>query len=51
MIKKDNIRISVVMPRKVYERLVKEAEYEDRSISSMAAKILKLYLKVTPEEE
>lgn len=45
MIKKDNIRITVVLPKTIHEKLVKLAEYEDRSISNMAAKIIKQYFE------
>lgn len=41
MIKKENIRIASIIPRKVYKKLVEEAEYEDRSLSNMVCKILK----------
>ncbi|WP_198039473.1 hypothetical protein [Clostridium kluyveri] len=41
MIKKENIRIAAIIPRKVYKKLIKEAEYEDRSLSNMVCKILK----------
>jgi hypothetical protein len=50
MIKKENTMIASVIPKKVYEMLVKEAEYEDRSISNMVCKIIKDHYKVKDEE-
>ncbi|MCD3202842.1 ribbon-helix-helix domain-containing protein [Clostridium botulinum] len=41
MIKNDNKKFSVILPKKIYELLIKEAEYEDRSVSNMAAQIIK----------
>lgn len=44
MIDKDkNVRINVTIPKEMHEKLKKEAEYEGRSISNMAAAIIKLY--------
>ncbi|NFE93726.1 ribbon-helix-helix domain-containing protein [Clostridium botulinum] len=50
MIKKENRRITSIIPKKVYEKLEKEAEYEDRSISKMVAKIIKDYYKIKDYE-
>ncbi|MCD3234279.1 hypothetical protein IRP63_16100 [Clostridium phage CWou-2020a] len=41
MIKDKNKKFSVILPKEFYEMLVEEAEYEDRSISKMAAQIIK----------
>lgn len=46
MIKKENIKISSIIPRTVYKKLVKEARYEDRSVSNMVCKILKERYKI-----
>ncbi|MBN1042346.1 UNVERIFIED_ORG: hypothetical protein B2H98_05130 [Clostridium botulinum] len=50
MIKNENTRITSVIPKKVYEKLAKEAEYEDRSISKMVAKILKDHYKIKSDD-
>lgn len=50
MIKKENTRITSVIPKEVYKELVAEAEYEDRSISNMVAKILKERYNIKTEE-
>ncbi|MEY8001636.1 hypothetical protein AB8U03_15810 [Clostridium sp. Mt-5] len=41
MIKKENVMVTTVIPKKVYKMIVKEAEYEDRSVSGMIRKIIK----------
>ena len=41
MIKDKNKKFSVILPKEIYEMLVEEAEYEDRSVSKMAAQIIK----------
>lgn len=51
MIKKENIKISSIIPRVVYKKLVEEAEYEDRSISNMVCKILKERYKIRDSDE
>lgn len=51
MIKKENIKISSIIPRIVYKKLVEEAEYEDRSISNMVCKILKERYKIRDSDE
>lgn len=43
MIKKENTRIYVTISKKIHKKLKDEAEYEGRSISNMAATIIKNY--------
>lgn len=40
MIKKESTRINVTISKKVHELLKKESEYEGRSVSNMAYKII-----------
>ena len=51
MIKKENIKISSIIPRKVYKKLIEEAAYEDRSISNMVCKILKERYKIRDSDD
>lgn len=50
MIKKENTMVTSVIPKKIYEMLAKEAEYEDRSISNMICKIIKDHYKIKDKE-
>ncbi|AND83526.1 hypothetical protein CTDIVETGP_1410 [Clostridium tyrobutyricum DIVETGP] len=50
MIKKENIMIASIIPKKVYAMLVKEAEYEDRSVSGMIRKIIKDHYNIRDDE-
>mgnify|MGYP000936399200 CR=1 FL=1 len=50
MIKNDNIKISTIIPKKVYDMLLDEAEYEDRSVSGMVRKIIKDHYNIKDEE-
>ncbi|WP_080370760.1 ribbon-helix-helix domain-containing protein [Clostridium botulinum] len=45
MIKKENTRIQVTIPKTIHEKLKDLAEYEGRTVSNMAAKILLDYFK------
>lgn len=45
LIKKENTRIYVTISKKLHNKLKDEAEYEGRSISNMAATIIKKYYK------
>ncbi|RXI57268.1 hypothetical protein DP122_00360 [Clostridium tetani] len=45
MIKKENTRIYVTISKKLHSKLKNEAEYEGRSVSNMAATIIKKYYK------
>lgn len=44
-VKETNTRISVTIPKDIYNELLELAEYEDRSLSNLILMILKLYLK------
>lgn len=44
-VKETNTRISVTVPKDMYNELLELAEYEDRSLSNFILMILKLYLK------
>lgn len=45
VIKKENTRITITLPRSVHEQLKDEAEYEGRTTSGMAAYIINLHYK------
>ncbi|WP_043920882.1 ribbon-helix-helix domain-containing protein [Clostridium botulinum] len=45
MIKKENTRIQVTIPKKIKQQLKDLAEYEGRTVSNMASKILLDYFK------
>lgn len=51
MIKNENKRFSVTVPKELYEKLSKDAEYEDRSVSNLAARILKQYYNMKLEDD
>ena len=42
---KDKTRVSVTLSKEQYEKLVKEAEKQSRSISNLASVIINEYLK------
>lgn len=50
MIKEENTMISVIIPKVLKEKLIKEAEYEDRSLSNLVAKILREHCEIKNEE-
>lgn len=50
VIKNENTRITVTVPKNLYKMLKEDAEYEDRSISNLALKILKDYYKLKNED-
>lgn len=50
MIKEENTRISVTVPKELHEKLLEEAEYEDRSVSNLVLKIIKDYYKIKTED-
>lgn len=50
MIKNENTRITFTLPKKIYKRLEKEADYEDRSVSNLVLKIIKEHYKIKDEE-
>lgn len=45
LIKKENTRIQITIPKKIHQALKDLAEYEGRTISNMAAKIILDYFK------
>lgn len=45
LIKKENTRIQITIPKKIQEKLKDLAEYEGRTVSNMAAKIILDYFK------
>lgn len=51
MIKNENTRISVTLPRELHEKLLNEAEYEGRSVSNLVLKIIKSYYKFNSDDE
>lgn len=50
MIKDDNIRITITIPKTLHRLLKKDANYEDRSVSNLTARILKKYYNLDSEE-
>lgn len=50
MISKKNTKVTTIIPKKVYEKLVEEAAYEDRTVSNMIAKILKDHYKIKDDD-
>ena len=48
-VSKDNKRIQVTIPKKIFNQLKFDAEYEGRSISNLVAKIIKDYYKECEE--
>jgi hypothetical protein len=50
MIKDENKRVITTIPKEIYKKLVKEAEYEDRTISKMVAKIIKEHYKIKDDD-
>lgn len=51
LIREDNIRITITMPKKLYKLIQDEAGYEDRSMSNVIVRILKKYYKFKVEDE
>jgi hypothetical protein len=50
MISNKNTKVTTVIPKEVYKKLIEEASYEDRSVSNMIAKILKDRYNVKDDE-
>lgn len=46
MIKKENTRITVTVPKEIHARLIEEAEYEDRSVSNLVLQIIKEHYNI-----
>lgn len=51
MIKDENVRIMVTIPKKLQELLQKDADYDDRSVSYIAAKILKKHYRFKDDDD
>lgn len=51
MIKDDNIRITITLPKKLHKLIQGDAEYEDRSMSNVIVRILKKHYKFKIEDE
>lgn len=50
MINDDNIRITITIPKKLHRLLKKQANFEDRSVSNLVARILKQYYNLKVDE-
>lgn len=51
VIKNDNIRITITIPKKLYDLIKSDAEYEDRTMSNFIARILKKHYKMNIKDE
>lgn len=51
LIKEDNIRLTITMPKKLYDIIQEDAEYEDRSMSNIIIRILKKHYKFKIEDD
>lgn len=51
MIKKENTRVQITIPKKVHKMLQDEAEYEDRSVSNLVLKIIKKHYKIKDKDD
>jgi hypothetical protein len=50
MIKEDTKRVVSYVSKDIYKELLKEAKYEDRTISKMVEKILKDHYKIKDDD-
>lgn len=50
-VKKDNTRVSVTMPKDLYNELLKLSEIEDRSVSNMILTIIKEHLNCNTNKD
>lgn len=50
LIKDDNIRITITIPKTLHRLLKKDANFEDRSVSNLTARILKKFYNLDSEE-
>ena len=50
MINDDNIRITITIPKAIHKLLKSDASYEDRSVSNLVARILKVYYNLGVEK-
>jgi hypothetical protein len=51
MIKDENTRITITLPKKIHKKLQKEADYEDRSVSNLVLKIIKEHYKIKDDDD
>ena len=50
-VKKENTRISVTMPKELYNELLRLSDIEDRSVSNMILTILKEHLNYNTKND
>jgi hypothetical protein len=50
LIKDDNVRITITIPKTLHRLLKKDANFEDRTVSNLSARILKKYYNLDNEE-
>lgn len=50
MIKKENIRVAITMPRSLHAELKEIAEYQNRTVSNLIVTILKHYIKTIKKD-
>jgi len=50
MLKEGNTRLTIVITKEIRDKLIKEAEFEDRSVSNLVSKILKEHYKIKTDE-
>jgi uncharacterized protein (DUF1778 family) len=50
LIKKENIRVTITIPRELHKLIKDDAEYEDRSVSNYILRILKDRYKIKNED-
>jgi len=50
LVKDDNTRITITIPKTLHKILKKEAGYEDRSVGNIVARILKHHYNIKSEE-
>lgn len=51
MIRDENTRVTIIMPKKLYKLIKNDAEYEDRSMSNLIVKILKHHYKFESDSD
>lgn len=50
MIKKENTRITVTVPKNIHKMLIEESEYECRSVSNLVLKIIKEHYNIKNDD-
>lgn len=50
LVSEDNVRISVTVPKELHNLLLKDADYEDRSVSNLVLKIIKEHYRLKTDE-